>query len=108
MCQSPVILIVGTTCTEPGKDAEFNRWYNDVHIPEVLKVPGMISATRYENMEPDKDSPCFLAIWELEDEEAVKKFKDHLRRQRNKEIPDFTWGPKFDIKTFKPYRRIAR
>lgn len=31
----------------PGKDDEFNDWYDNVHIPELLRVPGMLSATRY-------------------------------------------------------------
>ncbi|MCB0937041.1 MAG: hypothetical protein KDB55_13695 [Mycobacterium sp.] len=31
----------------PGKEDEFNQWYDNVHIPELLRVPGMLSATRY-------------------------------------------------------------
>lgn len=31
-----------------GKDAEFNEWYDNVHIPDLLKVPGMLSAKRYD------------------------------------------------------------
>lgn len=31
----------------PGKEDEFNQWYDTVHIPELLTVPGMLSATRY-------------------------------------------------------------
>ena len=30
-----------------GKEDEFNEWYDKVHIPELLTVPGMLSATRY-------------------------------------------------------------
>ena len=30
-----------------GKDAEFNEWYDNVHIPQLLQVPGMLSAKRY-------------------------------------------------------------
>ena len=30
-----------------GKDDEFNEWYDKVHIPELLAVPGMVSAQRY-------------------------------------------------------------
>lgn len=30
-----------------GKDAEFNDWYDNVHIPELLQVPGMLGARRY-------------------------------------------------------------
>jgi len=31
-----------------GRDDEFNEWYDTVHIPEVLAVPGMLSAQRCE------------------------------------------------------------
>lgn len=30
-----------------GREDEFNEWYDTVHIPELLAVPGMLSATRY-------------------------------------------------------------
>lgn len=107
MSQSPVILIAGTTCSEPGKEAEFARWYKEVHLPEVLKVQGVLGASFFETMDPDKDSPCFLAIWELENEQAAARFKNHIRQQRRKEIPDFTYGPKFDLKWFKFFRKSA-
>jgi len=29
------------------REDEFNEWYDNVHIPELLTVPGMLSATRY-------------------------------------------------------------
>ena len=31
----------------PGRDDEFNEWYDNVHIPQLLAVPGMLSAQRY-------------------------------------------------------------
>jgi hypothetical protein len=31
-----------------GKDDEFNEWYETVHIPDLLAVPGMLSAQRYD------------------------------------------------------------
>jgi len=106
MAQSPAILVVGTTCSEPAKDEEFSRWYTEVHVPEVLKVPGILSAERFECIDAPSDFPKYLAIYELADEQAVKGFKNHLKRQKAGEIPDFTWGPKFDIKVFKAFKRI--
>jgi hypothetical protein len=32
----------------PGKDDEFNEWYDNTHIPDILKIPGMVSAQRYD------------------------------------------------------------
>ena len=26
---------------------EFNKWYNEEHLPELLSVPGILSAARY-------------------------------------------------------------
>lgn len=31
----------------PGKEAEYNEWYSKQHIPDVLQIPGFISARRY-------------------------------------------------------------
>ncbi len=31
----------------PGREAEFNDWYDNRHIPDVLAIPGVISAQRF-------------------------------------------------------------
>lgn len=31
-----------------GRDDEFNDWYENVHIPDLLSIPGMVSAQRYQ------------------------------------------------------------
>jgi heme-degrading monooxygenase HmoA len=107
MCNSPVILVVGTDCSEPGKEEEFSRWYDETHIPEVLRVPGMLGATRFEGLDGGGDYPRFLVIYQMESEEAVRAFKMHLKRQRAGEAPDFTWGPRFEVRWWKAYRRAA-
>jgi hypothetical protein len=30
-----------------GKEAEYNRWYNEQHAPDVVSVPGFVSAQRF-------------------------------------------------------------
>lgn len=30
----------------PGQEAEFDRWYDTIHIGEVCAVPGVVSAAR--------------------------------------------------------------
>jgi hypothetical protein len=44
---------------------EFSRWYNDVHVPEILGCPGWLANRRYESIDGD---PRFLAIYDLEDD----------------------------------------
>ncbi len=31
-----------------GMDNEFNEWYDNVHIPDLLAIPGMLSAQRHD------------------------------------------------------------
>ena len=42
---------------------EFNEWYNKEHLSELLSVPGILSAARYEAV---KGGPQYLACYELE------------------------------------------
>ena len=42
---------------------EFNEWYNKEHLSELLSVPGILSAARYEAI---KGGPKYLACYELD------------------------------------------
>ena len=46
---------------------EFNRWYNEEHIPERLAIPGVLNAARYLARQ---GGPKYLACYELEQAEA--------------------------------------
>ena len=61
------LLMVWCDVPEDQED-EFNRWYNEVHLPEILACPGFISATRYECTE---GQPRYIAMYALEDESAL-------------------------------------
>lgn len=32
----------------PGREAEYNRWYDEMHLPDVLRNPGFRSAQRFK------------------------------------------------------------
>jgi hypothetical protein len=40
---------IQTVVTAPvvGREDEFNRWYDDTHLPEMLQVPGFVAGRRY-------------------------------------------------------------
>lgn len=48
---------------EPDREAEFNEIYDKEHIPDLLKVPGVLSAARYETS--TEGVPRYVAIYEL-------------------------------------------
>lgn len=49
---------------DPDKEAEFNRVYDTEHIPALLRVPGVLSATRYRTS--TEGAPRYAALYELE------------------------------------------
>ncbi|WP_446655212.1 hypothetical protein [Blastomonas sp.] len=56
-----------------ARDEEFNRWYDEVHLRDVFRVPGVTGAERYR-MRSGKGWK-YLAIYELEcdDPAAVER-----------------------------------
>lgn len=52
--------------SQPGQDEEYNRWYDAVHLPDVLNVPGFKSATRYTIVDPTRDRPHYMAAYSVE------------------------------------------
>jgi len=58
-----------------GIEEEFNRWYDQEHIPERLAVPGFTSATRFRAVE---GSPRYLTLYELSDV-SVLQSETYLR-----------------------------
>ena len=51
------------------KEDDFNRWYNEEHLAELLSVPGVLSAARYE---ATKSGPKHMAVYELESPAVVE------------------------------------
>lgn len=76
-------LVVLSNPISEESDAELNRWYNEQHLPDVLAVPGIVSAQRFK-MACNTSGPLYryLAIYEIEadDPEVVIR---HLRSLAN-------------------------
>lgn len=54
---------------DPEHEAEFNRWYDEEHVPERMAIPGFLSARRYRAIEGE---PKYLALYELEDPSVLE------------------------------------
>jgi hypothetical protein len=57
--------------TQPvaGREAEYNDWYDRQHLHDVARVPGVVSAHRFEPLDSGAGGdgePRFLAIYEID------------------------------------------
>ncbi|MCG3774826.1 MAG: hypothetical protein JW395_1651 [Nitrospira sp.] len=59
------------TFSSPREGAEdsYNQWYQNVHLPQVCDIPGVVAAQRFRLADEDantSDGPLYLAVYELD------------------------------------------
>jgi len=47
MLEFPKCLLIVTAEVDHEVEAEWNRWYDTVHLPDALKCPGVLRGRRY-------------------------------------------------------------
>jgi hypothetical protein len=57
------VMLVETRPSSPDREQEYNTWYDEVHIPELLALDGIVGARRLRPV--DGDGP-YVAIYEIE------------------------------------------
>ena len=76
------------------KEDDFNRWYNEEHLAELLSVPGVLSAARYEAV---SSGPKHLAFYELESPDVINTdaFKNRPRTEWGQRVSPSLIGTNF-------------
>jgi hypothetical protein len=81
------LMMVFSKPASPEVEAEYNDWYSNKHLPDLTRVPGVITATRYKldksaTLMPgiEGDHRDYLAIYEIEGDtpEDCQKFAKSL------------------------------
>lgn len=63
-----------------GCEDEFNDWYSNWHIPDVLAIPGILAATRYRRIGEGAAAPFgrfrYMVVYELETDDLRALFRE--------------------------------
>ncbi|OGN94562.1 MAG: hypothetical protein A2Y89_04200 [Chloroflexi bacterium RBG_13_51_18] len=98
MAKPRVLNIVATECA-PKNDSKFNKWYNEVHIPLLMKYKGIKKVTRYKILDEKTDKPRYIAIYEFDTKEDLNALNTSAEFKAAIEEMQGTWkGDMFDIK----------
>ena len=73
--------IVETNCADASREEEFNNWYDNIHIPDVLETPGFLAATRHVIDEPQEGQGKYLTVYEIETEDMDKTMEVRLEKR---------------------------
>jgi len=67
-----------------GRDHDYNEWYNNQHIPDVVSVPGIVAAQRFRLNDFQMPGPAaqwkYLAIYEIDTDDVKATFDDLASR----------------------------
>lgn len=66
---------------DPAREAEYHDWYDQMHIPDVLKTPSFVSARRYRAKERRDGRGTFLAVYEIETDDIEQTMKLRLAKR---------------------------
>lgn len=64
-----------------GREEEFERWYRETHVPEMLQLPGFVACQRFglsETQMGRSHPQRHLALWEIETDNLAAVY-DRLR-----------------------------
>ena len=74
------LYVVLTNCTDAAREAEFNEWYNNMAVPDILASPGFVAATRYRLVgQRGEGQAKYLTLYEVEVENLEAFSAEHMR-----------------------------
>lgn len=86
-CHQLVVL----TKSVPGREAEFEAWYDTQHLPDLLRVPGVVSARRFRvrKVTSPTEAPSWmsLALYEIEADDPEFVLSEIRSRARTSDMP---------------------
>ena len=66
------ILLVLSHCKDLARAAEFHRWYEDIHVADILETGAFHTAYRYESPAHQATQATYLALYETEQSDPAK------------------------------------
>ena len=75
------LLFAFSDCKDPAKIDEYNDWYDNMHMPDMLNTPGLVKASRWMSADnKENEVRKYLALYELETDD-VEEFNKLMREQ---------------------------
>jgi len=69
------LVFVSVMCNDPSREDEWNSWYDDEHLPDMMSTGAFAAASRWLRREPARYGPndlTFYDITECDVEEAIE------------------------------------
>ncbi len=94
---SPVINIIGSRC-RPEEEAKFNEWYNNTHIPMLMRYEGLKAVERFKILVENPDYSTYIAVYHYDNLKGLEeRAKSPSSAEAAAEVKT-TWPEGLDIR----------
>jgi hypothetical protein len=76
-----------SAAAKPGREAEFNQFYDRQHVPDVLKSPGFVSCRRLRALEEPPLAGHYVALYEIESDNPKASIRQLYRLLGTEAMP---------------------
>jgi hypothetical protein len=70
------LVFVSVMCLDPSREDDWNRWYDEQHLPDMMSTGAFAAASRWLRLEPTRYGPNDLTFYDITDcsvEEAIER-----------------------------------
>ena len=101
-----MIIQIVASQSSPEKEAKFDKWYTEVHVPMLFEFNGVKQASRYQRIGENEECAKYLAIYEFESKEALESFPrspefaaaiDDFEKQREEVGFGIKWAASYEL-----------
>ena len=73
---------------QPGRDADYMDWYENVHLGDIRAIPGVLNGRVFEAIpaSPAQPSATYLALYDLELDDPMTVLQEIGRRGQSGEM----------------------
>jgi antibiotic biosynthesis monooxygenase (ABM) superfamily enzyme len=80
---SDMVFYVVKSIVNPNVEQDWDTWHTNSHVPDVLKQPGFLKATKFRRAEQTGDKPEYWTIYEMQ---SMKAFHEYSTSEAAKKL----------------------
>ena len=98
--ESERVLYIVKSIVDPKVEDEWNMWHTNSHVPDVLKEPGFLGATKFRQAEPAGDKAEYWTIYEMRGMKAYQEYRASEAAKKLRSEHDRKFGGSTKLERF--------
>jgi hypothetical protein len=80
------IMVVHSNAVSPDREDEYTKWYTEIHMPDLLAIPGFTAGRRYRIPDGADEPHTWVAVYDIDADDLQAPFKELMARSARGEV----------------------